>query len=195
MHRREFICGVAVAVTGAPSLALRTASAQQPAKVRRIGVLMGSSESDTGDYFAAFVEELARLGWTDGRNVRIEQRWTKGDSSRASAFATELIGLQPDVIFCSSTAVTAALHQATSTIPIVFAIVTDPVGSGFVAGLPRRAPCDLLLVRRTSAPRLSRDVCQPRVVEDPGMHTRLLHGNREISIAVIVGKAGGRSRR
>jgi putative tryptophan/tyrosine transport system substrate-binding protein len=77
------------------------------------------------------------LGWTEGRNVRFEQRWTNGDPNRASAFATELIGSQPDVIFCSSTAVTAALHQATSTIPIVFAIVSDPVGSGFVAGLPR----------------------------------------------------------
>jgi putative tryptophan/tyrosine transport system substrate-binding protein len=135
MHRREFICGVAGAVTGAPSLTLRTASAQQATKVRRIGVLMGSSESDSGGLFAAFVEELARLCWTDGRNVRFEQRWTNGDTNRASAFATELIGSQPDVIFCSTTAVTAALHRETSTIPIVFAIVSDP--SGFVAGLSR----------------------------------------------------------
>ena len=136
MHRREFIATLAGAVGGASAFALGSASAQA-AKVRRIGVLMGSSESDTGNYFAAFVEELARLGWTDGRNVQFEQRWTKGDTNRASAFATELIGLQPDVIFCSSTAVTAALHQATSTIPIVFVIVSDPVGSGFVASLPR----------------------------------------------------------
>jgi putative tryptophan/tyrosine transport system substrate-binding protein len=133
MHRREFICGVAGAVTGAPSLTLRTASAQQAAKVRRIGVLMGSSESDSAAFFTAFVEELARLGWRDGRNVRYEQRWTNGDTNRASAFATELIGSQPDVIFCSTTAVTAALHRETSTIPIVFAIVSDP--SGFVASL------------------------------------------------------------
>jgi putative ABC transport system substrate-binding protein len=77
------------------------------------------------------------LGWTDGRNVRFEQRWTNGDTNRASAFVTELIGSQPDVIFCSTTAVTAALHRETGTIPIVFAIVSDPVGSGFVAGLPR----------------------------------------------------------
>jgi putative tryptophan/tyrosine transport system substrate-binding protein len=138
MHRREFIAALAGTVGGASAFELRSTSAQAE-KVRRIGVLMGSSESDTGEYFAAFVEELARLGWTDGRNVRFEQRWTSGDTNRASAFATELIGSQPDVIFCSSTAVTAALHQATSTIPIVFAIVTDPVGSGFVAGLPRPA--------------------------------------------------------
>jgi putative ABC transport system substrate-binding protein len=136
MHRREFIATLAGAVGGASALGLGSTSVQAE-KVRRIGVLMGSSESDTGDYFAAFVEELARLGWTDGRNVQFEQRWTKGDTNRAGAFATELIGLQPDVIFCSSTAVTAALHQATSTIPIVFAIVSDPIGSGFVASLPR----------------------------------------------------------
>jgi putative ABC transport system substrate-binding protein len=75
------------------------------------------------------------VGWTDGRDVRFEQRWTNGDTNRASAFATELIGWQPDVIFCSTTAVTAALHRETSTIPIVFAIVSDP--SGFVASLAR----------------------------------------------------------
>jgi putative tryptophan/tyrosine transport system substrate-binding protein len=136
MHRREFIAALAGTVGGATAFGFRSTSVQAE-KVRRIGVLMGSSESDTGEYFAAFVQEVARLGWTDGRNVRFEQRWTNGDPNRASAFATELIGSQPDVIFCSSTAVTAALHQATSTIPIVFAIVTDPVGSGFVAGLPR----------------------------------------------------------
>ena len=88
MHRREFICSVAGAVIGAPSLTLRTASAQQAAKIRRVGILMGLSESNIGAFFTAFVEELARLGWTDGRNVRFEQRWTNGDPNRASAFAT-----------------------------------------------------------------------------------------------------------
>ena len=86
MHRREFICGVAGAVTWAPSLTLRTASAQQAAKVRRIGVLMGSSESDAGDLFAAFVEELARLGWTDGRNVRIRATLDKGGHQPRECF-------------------------------------------------------------------------------------------------------------
>ena len=136
MHRREFIAALAGTVGGASAFGLRSTSVQAE-KVRRIGVLMGTSESDSSGLFAAFMEELARLGWTDGRNVRFEQRWTSGDNNRASAFATELIGSQPDVIFCSTTAVTAALHRATSTIPIVFAIVSDPVGSGFVAGLPR----------------------------------------------------------
>ena len=83
MHRREFIATFAGAVSGASAFGLGSTSAQQAAKVRRIGVLMGSSESDFGDYFAAFVEELARLGWTDGRNVQIEQRWTNGDANRA----------------------------------------------------------------------------------------------------------------
>jgi putative tryptophan/tyrosine transport system substrate-binding protein len=136
MHRREFIGALAGAVGAASAFELRSTSAEAE-KVRRVGVLMGSSESDSGDDFAAVVQELARLGWTDGRNVRFELRWTNGNPNRASAFATELIGSQPDVIFCSSTVVTAALHQATSTIPIVFAIVSDPVGSGFVAGLRR----------------------------------------------------------
>jgi putative ABC transport system substrate-binding protein len=136
MHRREFIATLAGAVGGASALGLASTSAQA-ANVRRVGVLMGSSKSDTGKYFAAFVEELAQLGWGDGRNVVFEQRWTEGDANRASAFVTELIGLQPDVIFCSTTVVTAALHRATSTIPIVFVIVTDPVGPGFVASFPR----------------------------------------------------------
>jgi len=97
---------------------------------------MGLSESVIGVFFAEFVEELARLGWTEGRNVRFEQRWTGGDANRASVFAAELIGSQPDVILSSTTYVTAALHRDTTTIPIVFVVVSDPVGAGFVPGLP-----------------------------------------------------------
>jgi putative tryptophan/tyrosine transport system substrate-binding protein len=114
---------------------LRSASAQQAAKVRRIAVLMGSSESDSGTFYVAFVEELARLGWRDNRNLQIELRWSAGDADRIATFARELVELRPDVIFCSSTKVTAVLHRETSTIPIVFVIVSDPVGSGLVAGL------------------------------------------------------------
>ena len=96
MHRREFVCGVAGAVTGAAAtLTLRAASAQQAAKVRRIAALMGSSESDSGAFFVAFVEELARLGWRDGRNLRIELRWSAGDADRISTFATELVERSP----------------------------------------------------------------------------------------------------
>jgi putative tryptophan/tyrosine transport system substrate-binding protein len=137
MHRRQFIVALAGTVTGAHSLALRAASAQQASKVRRIGVLMGSAESDSAAFLPAFVEELARLGWTDGRNLRIELRWGAGDVDRISTFARELVQLRPDAILCSGTPATAALHRETSTIPIVFAIVSDPVGSGLVAGLPR----------------------------------------------------------
>jgi putative ABC transport system substrate-binding protein len=139
MQRREFIAALAGAVAAAPALGLRAASAQQAEKVRHIGVLMGLSESDPDvrGFVAAFVQELARLGWIDGRNVRIEQRWTNADMKRASAFAKELVASQPDVILASTTPVTAALHRETSTIPIVFTIVGDPMDAGFVAGLPR----------------------------------------------------------
>jgi putative tryptophan/tyrosine transport system substrate-binding protein len=133
MQRRELAVGLVSTIAAAPVFGLRLASAQQAEKVRRIGVL-GSSESGL---LTPFVEELARLGWADGRNVRFEQRWTNADINRASAFATELVAAQPDVILCSTTPVTAALHRETSTIPIVFVIVSDPVGAGLVAGLPR----------------------------------------------------------
>jgi putative ABC transport system substrate-binding protein len=137
MQRRELIAGLVSTIAAAPVLGLRTASAKEADKVRRVGVLMGSSEDNSRGFVDAFVEELARLGWADGRNARFEQRWTNGDINRASVFATELVAAQPDVIFASTTPVTAALHRETSTIPIVFAIVSDPIGSGFVAGLPR----------------------------------------------------------
>ena len=107
--------------------------------MRHVGVLLGWSESDPQfrSWFAVFVQELARLGWANGGNVRIEQRWTNADINRARPLAKELVQLQPDVILVSTTPVTAALQQETRTIPIVFAAVADPVGSGFVAGLPR----------------------------------------------------------
>ena len=107
--------------------------------MRRVGVLMGFSESDPEirAFLAAFVQELARLGWVDGRNARIEQRWTNGDMNRASAFAKELVASPPDVVLTSSTPVTAALHRETRTVPIVFTLVSDPVTAGFVASMRR----------------------------------------------------------
>ena len=132
MQRREFI-----GVLGAAAACSLAARAQRTDRVRRVDVLMGSSESDSRGYIDAFVEELARLGWKDGLNVRFERRWTNGDINRASTFAKELVGSQPDVIFCTTTLATAALRRETSAIPIVFAIVSDPVGAGFVSGLPR----------------------------------------------------------
>ena len=102
---------------------------------------MGLSESNPEHraFFAAFIAELTRLNWVDGRNARIEQRWTDADLTRASSYAAELLAQQPDIILCSTTPVTAALHKETSTVPIVFTLVSDPLGGGFVAGLPH--PC------------------------------------------------------
>ena len=132
--RRELLA----ALGGAAAWPL-AARAQEPERMRRIGVLLSLAADDPQGQarLKAFVQGLQQLGWTDGRNVRFELRWTNGNPNRASAFATELVGSQPDVIFCSSTAVTAPLHRETSTIPIVFAIVSDPLGSGFVASLRR----------------------------------------------------------
>ncbi|MEX2035638.1 MAG: ABC transporter substrate-binding protein [Xanthobacteraceae bacterium] len=108
--------------------------------MRRIGVLMGFAESDpvVQAYLVAFREGLQKLGWTEGRNIRIDTRWaTPSDAEARQRFAKELVALQPDLILSHNTPTTAALLQQTRTIPIVFAIVSDPVGSGFVASFPR----------------------------------------------------------
>ena len=108
--------------------------------MRRIGVLMGYPENDSEGQalIAAFREGLQKLGWTEGRNIRIDTRWaTPADAEAMQRFAKELVALQPDLILSSTTPTTAALLQQTRTIPIVFATVADPVGSGFVASLSR----------------------------------------------------------
>jgi putative ABC transport system substrate-binding protein len=135
MRRREFI-GL---LGGAAATWPLAARAQQGGPIRRIGVLMGWSESDPEYHsrIAALVQGLAQLGWTDGRNMRIDVRWTNGDVERAGILAKELVALQPDVIVAGATPATAALQRETRTIPIVFTVVSDPVGSGFVASLPR----------------------------------------------------------
>jgi putative ABC transport system substrate-binding protein len=135
MRRREFItllCGAAAAWP-------LTARAQQPDRMRRIGVLMGFPESDSQaqSFIAAFQNGLQKLGWTDGRNVRIDTRWAAFDAESKQRFAKELFALQPDLILSHTTPTTAALLQQTRTIPIIFATVTDPIGSGFVASLSR----------------------------------------------------------
>ena len=134
MRRRDFITLLGGA--GAWPLAAR---AQQADRARQIAVLMGWSENDLGyrSWLAAFVQRLAQLGWVDGRNVRIDIRWTNGDIGQARTFAKELVALEPDAILAATTPVTAALQRETRTIPIVFVVVSDPVGAGFVAGLPR----------------------------------------------------------
>ena len=135
MRRREFITLLGGAAVAWP-LAAR---AQQTDRVRRVGVLMGYGEADpeAKALLSEFTQGLSELGWTDGRNLRMEVRWAPGDTDLMHTFAKELVNLQPDVILADSTPVTAALKRETSTIPIVFAAVADPVGSGFVASLPR----------------------------------------------------------
>jgi len=113
--------------------------AQQADGARRVGVLMGYAETDpeAKTLLAEFRQALAELGWVEGRNLRIDVRWAPANTDLMRTQAKELVSLQPDVILTNSTPVTAALKRETSTIPIVFAVVADPVGSGFVASLPR----------------------------------------------------------
>jgi putative ABC transport system substrate-binding protein len=105
--------------------------------MRRIGVLMSLAEDDPEEQarYAAFVEGLQQLGWTDGRSVRIDPRWAAGDADRGRKYAAELVALAPDVILVSGGSVATALVQATRTMPIVFTQTPDPVGAGFVASL------------------------------------------------------------
>jgi putative ABC transport system substrate-binding protein len=132
MKRREFI-----ALAGAAATLPLAARAQQ---LRRIGVLMGYAENDPEGQtrVAAFREEFQKLGWTEGRNIRIDMRWARPDDEESMRrFAKELVALQPDLILSHVTPTTAALLQQTRTIPIIFVNVADPVGSGFVASIPR----------------------------------------------------------
>jgi putative ABC transport system substrate-binding protein len=135
MRRRDFITLVGGAAAAWP-LAAR---AQQPERMRRIGVLMGFAEGDREgqSFVTAFREALRHLGWIEGRNVHIDRRWaTADDPASIPRVANELIVLQPDVILSHSTPTTAALLKQTRSIPIIFAFVSDPIGSGFVASFP-----------------------------------------------------------
>jgi putative ABC transport system substrate-binding protein len=134
MRRREFIAGI-VSAAASPLTAL----GQQPGWMRRVGVLMALAETDpeAKAQLSAFTRGLAELGWIDGCTVRMDVRWAAGSIDRARTYAKDLVELQPDVIFADSTPQAAALHRETRTIPIVFVLVSDPIGEGFVAGLPR----------------------------------------------------------
>jgi putative ABC transport system substrate-binding protein len=134
MKRRDFVAGLA----GAAAWPL-TAPAQPAERVRRIGVLMWGDENDPvlRAFVSAFTQALADLGWTDGRNLRMDLRWHGDDTNRTRALAQELVGLQPDIIMAGSTPATAAVQRETRTIPIVMVNVVDPVASGFVARLDR----------------------------------------------------------
>jgi putative ABC transport system substrate-binding protein len=135
MRRREFI----TVLGGTAATWSFAARAQQPDRVRRIGVLMPFSAEDPEGKreLTGFAQQLQGLGWAEDRNLKIDYRWSNGDIEKMQAYAKELVGLQPDVIFCRSTPVTAALVKSTRSIPIVFAVVSDPVGDGFVASVSR----------------------------------------------------------
>jgi putative ABC transport system substrate-binding protein len=134
MLRREFLA----VMSGAAATWPLAASAQQANRIRRIGVLMGYADTDAEakSRLAEFIKRLAALGWTEGHNLIIDARWSAGDVNIASTYAKEMVALEPEVILSNTTPVTAALKRETRTIPIVFTVVSDPVGSGFVESLP-----------------------------------------------------------
>ena len=136
MRRREFIAFVGSTAAAWPL----TARAQQPDRMRRIGVLMSVAESDpeAQAWLSAFSEGLQQLGWTAGRNIRLDYRSARPvDAESRQRVAKELVALQPDLILAQNTVSTASLLQETHSIPIIFANVVDPIGSGFVASLAR----------------------------------------------------------
>src|SRR5262245_10706776 len=134
MRRRDFVRGI----LGSALCPLTAVAQQQPSRVRLIGALTGiADDTESKVRNAAFREELERLGWVDGQNVRIESRFGEGDASRIRQLAAELAALSPDVILSTGGQATELLLQAIRTVPIVFTIVPDPVGSGLVNRLSR----------------------------------------------------------
>jgi putative ABC transport system substrate-binding protein len=133
--RRQLIAGLG----GAAATWSLTARAQQADRMRRVSVL-GSRAADDADgqaRVAVFLQRLQELGWTDGRNMRVDYRWGAADADRYRTSAAELVAVAPDVILASGSASVAALLQTTRTVPIVFTNVIDPVGAGYVARLAR----------------------------------------------------------
>ena len=135
MRRRDFI---GLLGAGAAALPMHPARAAQP-NARRIGFLSGIAETDVQarQLVEAFREGLQENGWTEGRNLKIEFRWAAADLDRTNRYAKELVDLKPDLVVAHATPAAAALHRATSAIPIVFVVVSDPIGSGFVSSLSR----------------------------------------------------------
>ena len=135
MRRREFI----TLVGGTAATWPLAARAQQGEQMRRIGVLVSAVEGDPKqlEYITAFAQGLAELGWTVGRNVRIEYRWGAGDLDRFRRYAAELVALSPDVVLASAGSIVGAFQQASRTVPIVFVTTIDPVGGGWVESLSR----------------------------------------------------------
>jgi putative ABC transport system substrate-binding protein len=136
MNRRALITLLGAAAAAAWPLAAR---AQQGGGARRIGVLMnsGATDAEAQSRLAAFGEGLGQLGWIEGRNLRVEVRWTAADAGLARIYAAQLIGLMPDAILAENTINLEVIGQATSTVPVVFVAVSDPVAQGFVASMTR----------------------------------------------------------
>src|SRR6516164_10359094 len=136
MGRRELLAALGGAAVAWPLVA----RAQQAERMRRIAVLQGAGDRDdprSQRNIAAFLQALQQLGWTDGRNVRIDYRWPAGDADKARKYAAELVALAPDVILTVSSLSLAPLLQATRTVPMVFVAIVDPVGTGFINSLSR----------------------------------------------------------
>src|SRR5262245_17244474 len=135
MRRREFITLAGGAAAAWP-LAAR---AQQAERVRRVGVLMNltADDDEASRRVTALAQGLQQLGWTDGRNVRIDYRWGAIDADRARRYAAELVALAPDVVLAAGSSAVAALQHSTRPVPMVFVNVADPVGAGFVDSLAR----------------------------------------------------------
>ena len=134
MERRAFLAGLSAALAACPT----PTNARQAAQLRTLGVLLGLTNDKEMHARTKVIEEgLAKRGWVVGQGIRIEYRFAGGDHERMMSLSKQLVGLQPDVIIGHSTPVVAALHQVTQTIPIVFVVVGDPVGSGFVASISR----------------------------------------------------------
>jgi putative tryptophan/tyrosine transport system substrate-binding protein len=134
LRRREFIMLIAGAAAALP---VGARGAQRAERIRRLGMLMSNSEDDplAQARVTAFRQALAELGWVEGRNLNIEWRWTGGDITRVREYATELVRLAPDVIVANGTPSVAALKQATTSIPIVFVVVNDPVAQGIIVSM------------------------------------------------------------
>jgi putative ABC transport system substrate-binding protein len=134
IERRKFI----VTLGGAAVVLPLPARAQQPEQIRHIGVLMGVADDAEGQARVKAPQQgLRELGWIEGKNVRIDYRWTAGDADRARTYAAELVRLSPDVIVAHTPPVIAAMRQASNSIPIVFAAVIDPIAHGFIDSLAR----------------------------------------------------------
>jgi putative tryptophan/tyrosine transport system substrate-binding protein len=132
VQRREFI----TLLGGAAAWPI-AARAQQADRVRRVGVLIGAGEAESQARYGPFRDGLAQLGWTEARNIRFDYRWTDNKPDRANAYARELIGLAPDVIFASPGPIAEVLQRLTRTVPIVFSTSTDPVVAGYVQSYAR----------------------------------------------------------